>query len=57
MLFRTSEHYFSKVFPNIFNKNDRSVAFYLQSGQQFHKVYLIVLVGIEVVVVILKSSK
>ena len=52
-LFGTSEHHFSKGFASVFNKNDRLVAFYLQFGQQFCKVYLIVLVGIKVVVVIL----
>lgn len=52
-LFRTSEHHFSKGFTSVFNKNDRLVAFYLQFGQQFCKVYLIVLVGIKVVAVIL----
>ena len=44
---------FSKGFASVFNKNDRSVAFYLQFGQQFCQVYLIVLVGIKVGVVIL----
>ena len=52
-LFRTPEHHFSKGFAGVFDKNDRSVAFYLQFGQQFCKVYLIVSVGIKVVVVIL----
>ena len=47
-LFGTSEHHFSKGFASVFNENDRSVAFYLQFGQQFCQVYLIVLVGIKV---------